>query len=753
MEGTSQLLGFKIVNMVAGGLILVYAALGMTYDLFSLTGLGILVIAVLLIPQLSLAVPRSDLAISFSDLPIFLTFLIFGTPAAIALAAVETLSSCLHLRSKGFQFARHMIPVNVSMNVVSTGATCVVASAAINAVGGTQALTSTPKLISIIGVLAFFQFLFSSILAAVYMGLKERSSMFEKWKKSYLTSSLSSVVGAGLAGLVFKLINYGDIVTAIVSGIVLLVMFLSYRQSISDINVAFEKAHEAERQKADAEHDRAETERTRRREAEKYAQELSTLLEKEARANAALRKSEKDFQYAALHDSLTGLPNRKYLGDLLSQLIKDYQRDSETNFQVLFLDIRSFKNINDSLGHSIGDKVLTIAAKRFQRVVNSNDTVARIGGDEFAIILRDLSTTSKAQKVARRIYRSITQPFSLGGNRISIDVNIGIAPCDIEYSTPEEILRDADIAMHYAKERNDGPAVFTKELRHRFLEDVRFEMELRHALDREEFSMHYQPIVSLTEDRIVGFEALLRWQHYEFGMVPPNKFIPIAEKADLIQPITAWILRETTRQTAEWQKISPEYKDLSVSVNISGKHLKNDSLLDDVEDALEMSGLPASSLKLEVTESTAMENAEFTISTLRRLKQIGVQLSIDDFGTGYSSLSHLHRLPFDTLKIDRSFVNNVGEYGENSGILQTIISLAKNLQMAVVAEGIETEAQLKVLQHLGCDMGQGYLMAKPKGRDETEQLLYERPTLLPSTGIEYASKTSSSEDDDRLPVF
>ncbi|MBX3290466.1 MAG: bifunctional diguanylate cyclase/phosphodiesterase [Acidobacteria bacterium] len=739
--------------MIVGGIILGYAVSDMPYGSLSLTGLGILLIAVFLIPQLSLTVPRSDLAISFSDLPIFLTFLIFGTPAAIALAAVETLASCLYLRSKGFQFARHMIPVNVAMNVVSTGATCFIAGAVVNAMGGTQVLTSSPKLISILGVLAFFQFLFSSILASVYMGLKERGGIFEKWKKSYLTSSLSSVVGVGLAGLVFKLINYGDVVTAIVCGVVLLIIFLGYRQTITDMNLAFEKAQEAERQKADAEHDRAETERTRRREAEKYAQELSTLLGKEARANAALRKSEKDFQYAALHDSLTGLPNRKYLGDMLSQLIKDYRRDAETNFQVLFLDIRSFKNINDSLGHSIGDKVLTIAAKRFQRVVNPNDTVARIGGDEFAIILRGLSTTSKAQKVARRIYRSITQPFSLGGNRISIDVNIGIASCDIEYSTPEEILRDADIAMHYAKERSDGPAVFTKELRHRFLEDVRFEMELRHALERDEFSMHYQPIVSLTDGRLIGFEALLRWQHSEFGLVPPNKFIPIAEKADLIQPITAWILSETTRQTAEWQKISPEYSELSVSVNISGKHLKNDSLMDDVEDALELSGLSAASLKLEITESTAMENAEFTISTLRRLKQIGVQLSIDDFGTGYSSLSHLHRLPFDTLKIDRSFVNNVGEYGENSGILQTIISLAKNLQMTVVAEGIETEAQLNVLRNLGCEMGQGYLMAKPKGRDETEQLLYERPALLPVAEIEFTATNPSSDEDDRLPVF
>ncbi|HKP68495.1 MAG TPA: bifunctional diguanylate cyclase/phosphodiesterase, partial [Pyrinomonadaceae bacterium] len=412
-----------------------------------------------------------------------------------------------------------------------------------------------------------------------------------------------------------------------------------------------------------------------------------------------------------------------------------------------------FKNINDSLGHTIGDKVLMIAAKRFIRMLNSEDTVARIGGDEFAIILRNLASASKAQKVARRIHQSITQPFSLSGNRINIDVNIGIAPCDAEYDTPEEILRDADIAMHYAKERANGPAVFTKELRSRFLERVRFEMDLRSAIDRNELSLHYQPIVSLGEGRLIGFEALLRWHHSEFGMIPPNKFIPIAEQSGLIQPITVWILRETCLQLAKWQKISPEYRDLMVSVNISGKHLSNDDLVDDVENALETSKLRASTLKLEITESTAMENAEHTINILNRLKHIGVQLSIDDFGTGYSSLSYLHRLPFDTLKIDRSFVYSVGERGENSEILQTIISLAKNLKMRVIAEGVETASQLAVLSNLGCDYAQGFLIAKPKPREETENLLYKRHNWLPEEVSGQFERVSVPGADESLPVF
>lgn len=697
-------------------------------------------------PRMSLTLPRSKFAISFSDALVFLTLIIYGGPAAVIVATVETAANCVFLRSNGFRFGKLMIPTNVSLNVIATTITYLAWVLLQQVALGPMNIGRTQSLITALGILALIQFLGSSWLAAAFQTLKDGGNLWHTWRRDCFTSSMTQIVGAGIAGLVFKLINFGDLVTAAIAFLALTLAFINYRQSIAEINQAIANVEEAERQKA-------ETERQRRREAESYASELAVSLEKEARANDALRRSEKDFQYAALHDSLTGLANRKQLNDILKNLIHDYKEDPSLNFQVLFLDIRSFKNINDTLGHTIGDKVLTIAAKRFSRIVNPEDTVARIGGDEFAIVLRNLATTGKAQKVARKIYRSITQPFSLSGNKISIDVNIGIAPCDAEYETPEEILRDADIAMHYAKERREGPAVFTRELRHRFLERVRFEMDLRHAIDRQELSMNYQPIVSLSDGRLVGFEALLRWNHSELGHISPNRFIPIAEHSDLIQPITVWILRETTQRLAEWQKISPEYGDLCVSVNISGKHLSNDNLVYDVEECLELSGIDPASLKLEITESSAMENAERTINLLKRLKQLGVQLSIDDFGTGYSSLSYLHRLPFDSLKIDRSFVKVVGERGENSGILQTIISLAKNLKMRVIAEGIETESQLAVLQNLGCDYGQGYLLSKAIGTEEAEQQLYQHHNWLPfGTAIEVSNERPHNTNDE-LPVF
>ncbi len=727
----------KVSVIGLGALALGYAVIFLPKSALSWGYLLMLILGSFVVPRMTLRLPRSKFAISFSDSLIFLAFLFYGGEGAIILAALEMFWGCIYLKRSGFRLDNLMIPVNVAVNVVATTATYGVLVAVLSLGGEDFHPTRSQHLITLLGILALSQFVVSSVFAAIFRSLDDGKKLWDTWIKSCFSSSMTHIVGAGLAGIIFKIVNYGDMVSTITALIAIGVAFLTYRQSIAEINTAFDQVEEAERAKA-------ETERERRREAERHASQLQSSLEKEEQANVALRKSERDFQHAALHDSLTGLANRKKFGDILRSLIEASKTDNSTTFQVLFLDIRGFKNINDSLGHTIGDKVLVIAAKRFVRMLNASDVVARIGGDEFAIILRDLQTVEKAQKVARRIYKSLTQPFSLSGHKINIDLNIGIAPSDPEYDTPEDILRDADIAMHFAKEMNDGPAVFTREMRDKFLERIQLEMDLRHAIERNELAMHYQPIVSLADGRLIGFEALLRWHHAKLGMVPPFRFIPIAEDSGLILPITVWILHQTCRQLAEWQRIGPEYRDLIVSVNISGKHLAKDELVDDVMGALQESRVAARTLKLEITESTAMENAEHTINLLNKLKEIGVQLSIDDFGTGYSSLSYLHRLPFDTLKIDRSFVNRVGEKGEDSEVLQTVISLAKNLKMRVIAEGIETESQLAVLQNLGCDYGQGYLLAKPKGREETEELLYKRAHWLPA---ETASETSEHKHD------
>ncbi len=714
---------------------------------FSWGFLLILAFATLVAPRMSLTLPRSRFAISFSDAAVFLTFLMFGGPAAIVVAALESLANCLYLRSKGYAFGRMMILTNVSINSLAVSIMYFAWLNVPRAPFITPDAGTTQHLIATLGSLALVQFAVSSVLAATFVWIRGGISFWETWRKDCFSSSMTQIVGAGLAVLLFKVINYGDLITGAIAFVALVIAYLSYRQSINEVNDAILTAETAERSKA-------EIERERRREAEKYADELAATLDKEEKANEALRKSEKDLQHAALYDSLTNLPNRKHFGDRLRVMIDQYKQDSRKTFYVLFLDLRKFKHINDSLGHTLGDKVLMIAAKRFVRMLNTSDMVARIGGDEFAVILTGISSVGKAQKVARRLLDNISHPFSLSGHTVSVSVNIGIAPCDTEYESPEEVLRDADIAMHYAKEWNSGVAIFTKELREKFLERVRYENDLRHALDRKELTMSYQPLIDIQDGSLLGFEALLRWHHSEIGNIPPNKFIPIAEESGLIVPITVWILEETTRQLAVWQKINPAYRDLIVSVNISGKHLSNDDLITDVENALAKSGIDAATLKLEITESTAMENAEHTIDMLNRLKLLGIQLSIDDFGTGYSSLSYLHRLPFDTLKIDRSFVYSVGENGENSEILQTIISLAKNLKKKVIAEGIETDSQLRLLQNLGCDYGQGYLLARPQTKENAEKFLYERKTWLPELAKENTeTPRAETPADEVLPVF
>ena len=543
-----------------------------------------------------------------------------------------------------------------------------------------------------------------------------------------------------MAGVIFKLITYADYLATIIALIVVAIGYLNYRHIIREINQSIEQAEQAERAKAEAE-------REKRKEIEKYAEELAISLRKEEDTGKALRKSKRAFQHAALHDSLTNLPNRAYFGEILREVIAGNKKGNSSHSYVLFLDLSRFKTINDSLGHTIGDKVLMVVAKRFARMLRPNDKVARLGGDEFAIILKDVHSLEKAEKFAWKIHQKIAQPFSLSKTKIYTSVNIGIAPCDGDYSTPEEILRDADIAMHHAKSKGVGVGVFNKELREKFIEQARLEAELPFAVERGELSMHYQPLINLTDGTLIGFEALLRWNHHKFGFISPANFIPIAENTGLIIPITNWILGETCRQIAKWQKISYSTSDLMVSVNISGKHLANIDLITDVQTALKDSNLHPSSLKLEITESAAMHTPDQTIQILTRLKEIGVQLSIDDFGTGYSSLSYLHHLPFDTLKIDRSFVNAVGENGEDSQILQTIVSLAKNLKMRVIAEGIETESQLNILRHLGCEFGQGYLMSKPLPKETIETLLYQKENWLPvKVDVVTALEQDFSED-------
>lgn len=747
MNRAKFLIVFKVVVIFLGSLLFAFAALDLKSIIFDFRFIAIAVFTLVAAPRLNLWLPRPNLFLSFSDSIIFLTFLLFGGKEAVFIAAIETLSNCLYLKYKGVHFSRTIIPLNTSITTLSTAITYFAWTVFIKAFNFEPDYFLFKNLIVTLGFLATVQFFISSILISTFYALKTNTTIRQAWKEELFSSSTTQFAGAGLAGVVFWFVSYGDFLVILISLVAFSIVYLSYRHSMVRMTNSIEKAEQAEREKAEAE-------RTRAEQAEKHAAELAELLKKEEQTSEALRRSKKAFQHSAMHDSLTNLANRANFSGVLRDLIIKCKTNSSSCFSILFLDISRFKNINDSLGHTIGDKVLMIVGRRLQRLVQENDVVARLGGDEFAVILNDSSSAMEAGKIAGKIHKKISEPFSISGNSIFTEINVGVAPFDSEYETPEEILRDADIAMHYAKETGSGVAVFDKNLRARFLDKITLESDLRFAIKRGELSMHYQPLISLKDGGLVGFEALLRWHHAKRGFISPAQFIPIAEDSGLIIPITGWILDQTCKQIAKWQQLAAANRNLIVSVNISGKHLAKEDLIDDVKKSLESSGIAPATLKLEITESTAMENAEHTIQLLNKLKEIGVQLSIDDFGTGYSSLSYLHRLPFDTLKIDRSFVYSVGENGENSEILQTIISLAKNLKMRVIAEGIETESQLSLLQNLGCDYGQGYLMSKPQPQEEIEKLLYQKRDWLPAFESEEKEKSSRGDSkEENLPVF
>lgn len=434
----------------------------------------------------------------------------------------------------------------------------------------------------------------------------------------------------------------------------------------------------------------------------------------------------------AFHDGLTGLPNRALFTDHLNLAVARRCRNENALFSVLFLDLDRFKVVNDSLGHLVGDQLLIAVAGKLQTCLRPGDTIARLGGDEFTILLEDIQSNNEAIHVAERIQRELAQPFELEDRSVFVSASIGIAPGTTGYERPEEVLRDADTAMYYAKSLGgSNHQVFDRSMHVRAVKLMQMHNDLRAAIERQQLVVEYQPIVSLETFRVTGFEALARWRHAEHGLINPSQFIPIAEETGLIIPIGEWILREACSQLRQWQDLYPTASPATISVNLSGKQFAQPNLIERIEQVLEETQLHPSSLCLEITESVVVENVEAASETCKRLRQLGVSLSIDDFGTGYSSLSSLHSFPISSLKIDGSFVSHLTGNDENTEIVRTIMSLAGNLGMDVVAEGIETLEQLTKLRSLGCEKGQGFFFSRPMPARDAEKLLIETMPLDP----------------------
>ena len=442
----------------------------------------------------------------------------------------------------------------------------------------------------------------------------------------------------------------------------------------------------------------------------------------------AQRLAEERLLHESYHDPLTGLPNGAQLRERLDRARLHAERRPAYTYAVLFLDIDRFKNVNDSLGHLEGDQLLMAIAGRLKSCVRPTDVVARLGGDEFTILLDGISDRADARRAAERVQRALAAPIRINGQELYVSASIGIAISADGKSQPRQLVRDADAAMYHAKARGGGSyAVFDDAMHSKATHMLGIESNLRRALAKQELRLYYQPIISFATGQVAGFEALLRWYSPERGIIPPNEFIPVAEETGLIVPIGRWVLQEACRQMKAWSSIAVGDQPLFMSVNISPRQFTQPDLVDQIGTVLSDTGVDPKTLKLEVTESLLIDNVESTAQMMKKLQGMNLRLCIDDFGTGYSSLSTLYQLPIHTLKVDRSFVSRLSPDGKNGEIVDTIIMLAHNLGMDVIAEGIENAHQLEQLKLRKCEYGQGYFFSRPVAADAAGTLLTAKP--------------------------
>ncbi|MDJ0570154.1 MAG: EAL domain-containing protein [Pleurocapsa sp. MO_192.B19] len=465
--------------------------------------------------------------------------------------------------------------------------------------------------------------------------------------------------------------------------------------------------------------------------------ELKTANQKLRREIIERQRVQQQLVYDALHDGLTGLPNRTLLMERIEFTIGHAKRNHGYQYALLFIDLDRFKIINDSLGHLIGDQLLVAVSNLLQECLRESDIVARLGGDEFVILLDGIKEPHDATLIGDRIQQKLRSPFELEGQSIFTSASIGIVFSSTGYNNASELLRDADIAMYRAKGKGKARyEIFDQAMYHETLKLIELENNLRLAVKRGEFVLHYQPIMSLDNNELVGFEALIRWQHPTRGFISPVEFIPIAEDTGLILDIGKWLLREACQQLQKWQQqftSIPQVASLKMSINLASQQLQEPEFISMLDQILQETGLNGNSLRLEITESVLIEPGGSVQNTLKQIRNRNIKLSIDDFGTGYSSLSYLRRFPIDNLKIDRSFIKQMNFDSENFEIVRVIITLAKTLGMDAISEGVETLQQLSQLKALGCEFGQGYLFAKPLPPTAIESMLATYPESFSAT--------------------
>lgn len=740
METAIQLTGrqrfanpYKWLIVVLGAAAMAFSTYWLPMPHFDLRFLLLAAVMMLVSSRFAIQIPRVNTAITVSDTFIFLVLLIYGGFAGILVAAAEGLFSGLRINKRPL-----VVAFNSAMMACSTFITVVALRLLFGPISQLRSLELS-SFIAAICTMALVQYFSNTGISAVGLACKTGQPIGRTWQTHYLWTSVTYLVGAAVAAVGSNSVEKAGLTILMVGAPVISILYFTYHKYLNEIKSTSAQAEQAERDRAEAESARAEAERKRAEQAERHIEELSRHIAEQERISVQLQESKDHFRHAAFHDALTRLPNRALLAENLKFVIERAKNHEDYQFAVLFLDLDRFKNVNDSLGHSIGDQLLIAMARRLESCIRDVDMVARLGGDEFAILLDGIPSQAEATNMARRIQEKLLSPFNLSGHEVFTSTSIGISVSSTGYDHPENMLRDADTAMYRAKAQGKACyEVFDKGMHTHAVYVLQMENDLRRAIDREELRVYYQPIVSLENGALAGFEALIRWQHPERGFINPADFIPLAEDTGLIVPLGLWILKRACQQLCKWQWQSPANRSLFMSVNLSGKQVAQPSLVSDIREILEETHVEARYLKLEITESAVMENAEMAARILNRLKELGVQLSIDDFGTGYSSLSYLHRFPVNTLKIDRSFVGRIGEAAENIEIVRTVVSLAENMGMEVVAEGVETLSQLMQLRKLKCQYGQGYLFSRPVDAETVNSWISKKPhwqeTLFPGTG-------------------
>lgn len=722
--------------MALGAVALGFAVHSLPMPRFDFRLMLLTAVMMLVSSRFSVQIPRVNTSVTVSDTFIFLVLLLYGGLAGIMLAGVEGLCSGLHL-GKGLRTGKKILIVsfNSAMMLCSATLTVLVVHFFFGPIAELR-FQDPSHFIAAVGAMALVQYVSNTGISAIGLACKIGEPIWHTWHTHYLGTSITYIAGAAVAAVSANSFDKAGLTILMIGTPVIFIVYFTYHKYLNEIKTTSAQAEQAEHDRAEAERARAESERERAEQAERHVEELSRHIAEQERISIQLQESKDHFRHAAFHDTLTNLPNRALLAENLKFIIERARQHEDYQFAVLFLDLDRFKNVNDSLGHSIGDQLLITMARRLESCIREVDMVARLGGDEFAILLDGIPNQAEATNMARRIQEKLQAPFNISGHEVFSTTSIGIALSSTGYDHPENMLRDADTAMYRAKAQGKACyEVFDKGMHTHAVYVLQMENDLRRAIEREELRVYYQPIVALDNGQLAGFEALIRWQHPERGFINPADFIPLAEDTGLIVPLGLWILKRACQQLNQWQWQSSANRSLFMSVNLSGKQVAQPDLVENIADILTETRVDAKYLKLEITESAVMENADMAARLLKRLKGLGVQLSIDDFGTGYSSLSYLHRFPVNTLKIDRSFVGRIGEAAENIEIVRTVISLAENMGMEVVAEGIETVSQLTQLRNLKCQYGQGYLFSRPVDAASVSAWISKKPewqeTLFP----------------------